>query len=53
MPQMSEMIVETMAISMVFHSHVGKAVVSSRPFTCSSVGASVHSGAALGWRQVA
>jgi hypothetical protein len=47
------MIVETMAISMVFHSRVGNAVVCRRPFTCSSVGAGVHSGAALGWRQVA
>ena len=52
MPQMSEMMVETMAISIVFHSQVGNAVVCSRPLMCSSVGSSVHSGAAFGWRQV-
>ena len=52
MPQMSEMMVDTMAISIVFHSQTGKAVVLSRPITCSIVGASVHSGAAFGCRQV-
>jgi hypothetical protein len=52
MPQMSEMMVDTIAISIVFHSQVGKAVVCSRPLMCSSVGSRVHSGEALGWRQV-
>ena len=44
--------VDTIAISIVFQSQTGNAVVCSRPLTCSSVGSSVHSGAAFGCRQV-
>jgi hypothetical protein len=46
------MMVETIAISIVFHSQVGNAVVCSSPLMCSSVGSRVHSGEAFGWRQV-
>ena len=53
MPQTSEIAVETIAIAMVFHIQVGNAVVFMRPITCSTVGCSVHSGAAFGCRQVA
>jgi hypothetical protein len=51
MPQMSEITVDTMAISIVFHSQVGNAVVFSRPTKCSKVGSSVQNGVAFGARQ--
>jgi hypothetical protein len=49
---MSEMTVETIAISIVFHSQCGKAVVCISPLKCSMVGFSVQNGVALACRQV-
>ena len=47
---MSEMIVETMAISIVFHSHCRNSVLSSRPLKCSRLGSSVQNGVAFAAR---
>ena len=46
------LMVETSAMSMVFHSQCGNAVVRSNPLKCSRVGASVQNGVAFAWRQV-